>query len=302
VPPTLLNPSLPFPYLTGFFASSVPSAGQTNDPTPEFHRLLEFVHVPSRFLGTEIICNPDNSLPAAANCNVGNHMIHPPFNRLLSYREPGKINVNTITSGDVFAGLMNYFPGLATADFFQNHFLRSRRGGFAGAPLAINPSAPTRIENPFRSFQGMQLTHTSHAGMVGSEVGATLLRADVTGGRPLFAYDGNVSGQTTPAPAVDYDRNPYFRYESLTRLGNIVTTRSNVFAVWITVGYFEVTPGAVDLGHPDGYRLGQELGSDTGDIKRHRAFFILDRTIPVGFERGKDLNVDKAILLRRYIE
>ena len=89
------------------------------------------------------------------------------------------------------------------------------------------------------------------------------------------------------------------------RLGNLVTTRSNVYAVWITVGYFEVTPVTtrpIPHGDPDGYQLGQELGSDTGEIQRHRAFYIFDRTLPVGFQRGQDLNVDKAILVNRYIE
>ena len=92
----------------------------------------------------------------------------------------------------------------------------------------------------------------------------------------------------------------------MSRLGNLVTTRSNVYAVWITVGYFQVTPnkgtGVVDAAHPDGYQLQAELGSDTGEIERHRAFYIFDRTIPVGFVRGQDLNVEKALLLRRYIE
>ena len=54
--------------------------------------------------------------------------------------------------------------------------------------------------------------------------------------------------------------------------------------------------------HPDGFQLGQELGSDTGEIERHRAFYIFDRTIPVGFQRGQDLNVEKAILVKRFIE
>ena len=100
------------------------------------------------------------------------------------------------------------------------------------------------------------------------------------------------------------DRNPYFRYQGLQRLGNLVTTRSNVYAVWITVGYFEVTPwpAGIDAAHPDGYQLGRELGIDTGEIERHRAFYIFDRTIPVGFQRGQDLNVEKAILLQRFIE
>ena len=45
-----------------------------------------------------------------------------------------------------------------------------------------------------------------------------------------------------------------------------------------------------------------ELGSDTGEIERHRAFYIIDRSIPVGFERGFNHNVDRAILLKRFIE
>ena len=88
-----------------------------------------------------------------------------------------------------------------------------------------------------------------------------------------------------------------------------MTTRSNVYAVWITVGYFEVYAGDRPYGsttpdaiYPDGYQLGRELGSDTGEIERHRAFYIFDRTIPVGFQRGQDLNVDKAILVNRFIE
>lgn len=74
------------------------------------------------------------------------------------------------------------------------------------------------------------------------------------------------------------------------------------------MGYFEVKPHlvsgvtTVDAAHPDGYELGQELGSDTGEIQRHRAFYMIDRTIPVGFVRGQDLNVEKAILLKRFIE
>ena len=41
---------------------------------------------------------------------------------------------------------------------------------------------------------------------------------------------------------------------------------------------------------------------DTGEIVRHRAFYIFDRSIPVAFQRGQDLNVNKAILVDRFIE
>ena len=29
---------------------------------------------------------------------------------------------------------------------------------------------------------------------------------------------------------------------------------------------------------------------------------MIDRTIPVGFQRGQDLNVEKSIILKRFIE
>ncbi len=106
-------------------------------------------------------------------------------------------------------------------------------------------------------------------------------------------------------------------FRALQRLSNLVTTRSNVFAVWLTIGYFEVLPwpqpginqppnggwtAADYAAHADGYQLGSELGSDTGEVVRHRAFYIFDRSIPVGYERGQNHNVNRAILLRRYIE
>jgi hypothetical protein len=121
-------------------------------------------------------------------------------------------------------------------------------------------------------------------------------------------------------------------YQPMTRLGNLVTEHSNVYAVWITVGYFEVekapdwnsdenkvqermggdgaanSPATVaaqalyNRVYPDGYMLGKELGSDTGDIKRPRGFYIIDRTEPVGFRPGEDLNVEKMIRLRRRIQ
>ncbi len=57
-----------------------------------------------------------------------------------------------------------------------------------------------------------------------------------------------------------------------------------------------------DPAHPDGYQLGPEMGSDTGKTKRHRAFYLIDRSIPAAYKPGQDLNVDRTVLLRRHIE
>jgi len=93
--------------------------------------------------------------------------------------------------------------------------------------------------------------------------------------------------------------------------------------VWITVAYFEVEPAPswddpntgpaiqakfgsdrtlYDQVYPEGYQLGQEVGIETGDTRRHRGFYIVDRTLPVGFKPGEDLNVQNMIRLRRRIE
>ena len=124
---------------------------------------------------------------------------------------------------------------------------------------------------------------------------------------PLFRYQSrnyyDSTIQTTPRPT-DASPNAYFTYQHYERLANMLTTRSNVYAVWITVGYFEVRrPQSPNTTlYPDGWELAGELGIDTGDVQRHRAFYIFDRSIPVGFIRGQDLNYEKALLVRRYIE
>jgi len=54
--------------------------------------------------------------------------------------------------------------------------------------------------------------------------------------------------------------------------------------------------------YPDGYMLKKEVGLETGEIKRHRAFYIIDRSIPFGYRRGQKLNSEDVILLKRFIE
>jgi hypothetical protein len=67
-----------------------------------------------------------------------------------------------------------------------------------------------------------------------------------------------------------------------TRLANTVTPRSNVFAVWVT--------------------LRESVQSDPDSVRIHRGFYIIDRSIPVGFEPGEDHNVMDCVRLRRIIE
>jgi hypothetical protein len=66
------------------------------------------------------------------------------------------------------------------------------------------------------------------------------------------------------------------------RLANIATTRSDVFAVWITLEL--TTPDADD------------------EPSYHRLFAIVDRSIPVGYALGQNLNVRDTIRVSRHLE
>jgi hypothetical protein len=41
---------------------------------------------------------------------------------------------------------------------------------------------------------------------------------------------------------------------------------------------------------------------DPDTVRTHRAFYVIDRSIPVAFEPGKPHNVRDAVVLRRIIE
>ncbi|MBN1591201.1 MAG: hypothetical protein JW888_16935 [Pirellulales bacterium] len=304
----------PFGHLVNYFYDDDTQNPPTDVPNWKLHRLLEFLRVPSPFVGTELQGNP-------ATFVGGNHSFHPPFNRIPNYREPGKINLNTITSPTVWRGLMNQYAGLPGVPTWPQ-FVDSRRGYSAttGDQFALDASGnhlPTRFADPFRSFAGKYLVPDANLqAAVGQEVNATLLRPTSNPGGGGFTNDPLFDYGSTAA-LNDTTRNPAFRGQLLNRLQSMTTNRSNVYAIWITVGYFEAEPwvnngtGVNDQGltqpqflqlHPDGYRLGRELGTDTGQIERNRAFYLIDRSIPVGFQRGEDLNVEDAILLRRFIE
>ena len=73
---------------------------------------------------------------------------------------------------------------------------------------------------------------------------------------------------------------PLFAYKTAIKLGNVGAIRSNVFAVWITL---------------------RVTNTQTQAQTYHRLFAIVDRSIPVAFAPGQDLNAANTIRLKRYI-
>jgi hypothetical protein len=74
---------------------------------PHFYRILEYVQVPSRYVGTETMLTAEifNDVPAVADA-VGadiaspqdpRYNFQPPFNNVSRERDPGQVNLNTVT-------------------------------------------------------------------------------------------------------------------------------------------------------------------------------------------------------------
>ena len=216
-----------------------PSAAATKMPTP---LLFDAVHVPTRFAGIHqtVTLGAATSSTGVLATKAGIYPEVTPVNQLSSYREPGHVNLNTVTSDDVWNAVVAgplVQTGTTTPDPVR---------GRSAANFAADPAKTT----------------------------AALLSLSGTG--TLVVTDTNAAIASGTA------FNPAHSIYTATRLANTATIRSNVFAVWIT--------------------LRESVAGDPDSVRYHRGFYIVDRSIPVAHEAGKDHNVWDAVLLRRIIE
>ena len=349
----------PFGHLLNYFRTK---ADSQNKSIAGLYRVLDLVEVPSRYVGTETWLTPstfgNTAAPAPGPVTQSTdprYQWQPPFNRIFSRREPGKVNLNTIAmkvpsnsarggkavwdaiyqgntkrngTGDAKAHV-----GPDDDDFFlaRRGYWSDTTGPGTGSKVEdtalLNKDCPTLCGNPFRAADTGDLVPLTQ--MVRVSLDSTLLRSfNGTAGASPQAQGEPFCSTTSPQNYHNSFRNPYYRYAPVTRLKSMTTTRSNVFAVWITVGFFEVEElndsdhapilarygsGAGTLVdartdplfarvYPDGYMFTKEAGSDTGQEVRVRQFAIVDRTIPVGFQPGANHNVKETIRLKREIE
>jgi len=266
----------------------------------------------------------DNSEPST----VRGPSLLAPFHFKPSYVAAGKINLNTISfdssghSRALRALEYNYLAGDRSSAFnptIEAQFAMSRQGymapdsnDFFGRVVhpAMHPDFPTRVVGAFRPTMSSNIAPTLREADANAKmrsrfgVESTLLRsldptADLLSAqaRQSITVDTPMLFQSTEVPAggnIDPDslnaKQNFVRMQRAMRLPNLVTNQSNVFAIWVTVSLFEYDPIT-------GY--GNEYLGDDGLPKRERQFFIVDRTIPVGFKQGEDLNTDRTILLQR---
>jgi hypothetical protein len=342
--------------------------------------LLEFLRAPSRFMDAEQRLAPAAAIAvsdALASAFNGRPLYLPPHNYLSHFREPGRVNLNTLSSSRVWEAMLG---GRPTTPYEDEVAFDNAGNSKAFVPsedwrLNTNPNAATLpgsgnwvldagedtspgnqaldrnddTNNDGRQTYGKQRSLAASrrgwdlAGLddpdpsdaaIAGQFDRVLNRAGVPGddSKPeflnpwfsmpfqagwkaagpeydrqqslllrqnesgthkpfLFTTDVAVTGTNGVArsgfPASDPLRNPFFRYQTLSRLSNVATPRSNVFAVWMTIGFFTLENG----------RLGAEYGLDNGEAVRHKAFMLIDRSLPVGYRPGETFNARETVLI-----
>ncbi len=110
------------------------------------------------------------------------------------------------------------------------------------------------------------------------------------------------------SPLLDAREHPSWRIEMLQRVMNLTTVRTHQYAVWITVGFFEVMRrgdvGMIASGDP---RLafdilGPEIGVPGDGNRRYRSFFLVDRLKLDGFDPTTSGRWQSAVVDRQRIQ
>lgn len=185
-------------------------------------------------------------------------------------RVAGKINVNTMWDPPADPRTLlalcdpqnsNNFTATDVANIFNTLVSQRTPGDMS---KGIPPGTPSGMDRPFIGH-GTGLYGSGDTQFPNYSIENTVLRSLTgAGGQRLFeTYDPSSAANT----------HPYWKYQLLSKISNNLTTRSNVFAVWMTVGFFEVVD---DTTRP--VKLGAEVGRTENRHIRHRFFSIVDRT------------------------
>jgi hypothetical protein len=234
--------------------------------------ILDATYVPSRFAENSLTISGSSINVVGLDKLQANH-----FSK---WREPGRVNVNTIISGTtVLSGTTASLDDVVWTTLMGNTYVANP---FIPTPaitstipavpaIPATPNFPTIPAIPAIPKQGPQPATPANSI-------SHLLSLNGLGG-PIAIQNFTTSG-TTLFPR---DKNTFFPYAQAIRLANTATVRSNVFAIWITV---RITDDSTNAPSPVTKRL----------------FAIIDRSIPVGYIPNQDLNVRDTIRLKRYLD
>jgi hypothetical protein len=142
---------------------------------------------------------------------------------------------------------------------------------------------------------------------------STLLSTDATGAlvtTPVPLPSGATNpylGANSAGANADARQHPYWRSEQIQRIMNLTTPRTHQYAVWVTIGFFEVKRQG-DLGM-FAYNpslafdiLGPEIGAANGKNTRYRGFYLVDRLRLTGFNPSSASGFRQAIVYRQRIQ
>jgi hypothetical protein len=236
-----------------------------------------------------------------------------PFNKQPNFVAAGKVNLNTISfdrfgrSRALEAVDYSFSRGVSVTVPFK-----IARHGYDVTNLPVNsffgfivanmhPEFPTQFVGAYRPAMTSNIAPSLRTPAAteqmrrGYGVETSLLRsADWNA-----ANEANASPATLPTSPMlfntagtdDVSRMQQFdRMQRAMRLPNLVTNQSNVFAVWVTVSLFEYDPLT---------EFGNEYKNQNGQPIRERQFFIIDRSVPVGYRPGENLNSERTVLLQK---
>jgi hypothetical protein len=227
------------PYeLTQKFAQG-PNNPSTNEPTQVFKHRAPWLDPAARLYRLfEIL----STTPHLSSNPVGGRVI-------------GRININTIFDREMFHALCDpQASNIFTAqdvDKAYDKLIADR------SPLLT----PSTNDRPFRGLS------FDPAGGIDD----TLFRMDPSDARPVPPQEKRrLLEPEVLNPAINANRgHPYAQYELMRKIFNNVTTRSNVFAVFLTVGFFEVNGAGQPIA---------EVRKHEGRHVRHRMFAVVDRS------------------------
>jgi hypothetical protein len=210
-------------------------------------------------------------------------------------RTPGLVNLNTVWDQEILEALADAQPSNSfygdqnkPPNYYVDQVFRRQIGPqqIYGMITSRTPGGiPGPNDRPFRPFLTGVTAQQDLQYPRGIGINDTLLRSadpndatTPTGGvvtpRLFEAFSGPPGSPNYPMnPPGNPTTHPYLRTQMLTKLFNNVTTRSNVFAVWVTVGFFKVED---DTSFP--VKLGAEVGKAENRHIRHRMFAIVDRS------------------------